>query len=148
MERIGSANDHGHGTGSGIDQVLVIDDSPAIRQALAENLRKVGIRESQLTTLESGDEAMRRFSKLQPDLVFLDTSMPDVDPYDATQAILFEAPDTKVVAITGKTLEDPAVQSLLEFGVFDVIRKPLRSSDVDQLFNAIREEQSGRGRIR
>lgn len=148
MGRIGSSDRANQGIGGRLERVLVVDDSPAVRQTLERCLRSVGLQGERVTTLERGDEAMRVFSELAPDLVFLDTSMQGIDPYDALQAILYEDASTKVVPVTGRSLDDPGVQSLLEFGAFDVIRKPVRSGDVEQTIETIRQEQDGTGRIR
>lgn len=147
MAPVGSSDTPASGF-RGLGSVLVVDDSPAVLQSILESLQAAGVPLDQVEALETGDEALRVFSELSPDLVLLDTTTPGVDPYDAVQAMLFEAPDTKVVPVTEKSPEDAQVRELLSFGAFDVVRKPVRAADIEHLVHRVREEHSGAGRIR
>ena len=131
-----------------VERVLVVDDSPAIQQSVEDALAQLGLGEERITVLDSGDDALAYFGPLSPDLILLDTSMPGIDPYDVVQAMLLEDPDARVVALTEKPTDDPAVAELLSFGIFDVLRKPVRAEDLERLLRTIAEERPGAGRIR
>lgn len=127
---------------------LVVDDSPAIRLMIQEALVQSGVDEGRVEGLPSGDEALRRFSEFAPDVVFLDTSIPGVDPFDAAQAMILEKPSVSVVAVTELDPSDAMVRELLSFGVFDVIEKPVRVEDVRSLLDELQSQHRGAGRIR
>lgn len=133
--------------GVDVDHVLVVDDSPAIRQTVADALANLGVPEDRMTVLESGDDALATFTPLAPDLVLLDTSMPSLDPYDAVQAMLLEDPEARIVPLTERSKDDPVIGELLSFGVFDVLRKPVRVGDLEALLRSIEEERPGVDRI-
>lgn len=143
----GSPDGPDSGRVGAVNGVLVVDDSPAVRRTVEEGLARLEVPEENATILDSGDEALRVFSSLSPDLVLLDTSMPGIDPYDVVQAMLLEDPDTRVVPLTEKPPDDPSVSELFSFGAFDVLRKPIRGRDLKELFRTIDEEHPGRERI-
>lgn len=133
--------------GVDLEHVLVVDDSPAIRKTVADALANLGVPEDRMTVLESGDDALATFTPLSPDLVLMDTSMPSLDPYDAVQAMLLEDPETRIVPLTERSTDDPIIGELLSFGVFEVLRKPVRVGDLEELFRSIEEEAPGVDRI-
>lgn len=134
--------------GTNVDRVLVVDDSPAVRQTVKDALDNLGIPEDRVTVLGSGDDALEAFTPLSPDLVLLDTSMPGIDPYDVVQAMLLEDPESRVVPLTEKSTDDPSVGELLSFGAFDILRKPVRRRDLESVLRSIDEEDGSAGRIR
>lgn len=134
--------------GLALARFLVVDDSPAIRLMIQEALVQSGVDEGRVEGLPSGDEALRRFSEFAPDVVFLDTSIPGVDPFDAAQAMILEKPSVSVVAVTELDPSDAMVRELLSFGVFDVIEKPVRVEDVRALLDELQSQHRGAGRIR
>lgn len=135
-------------TGASLARFLVVDDSPAIRLMIQEALVQNGVDERNVEGLPSGDEALRRFSEFSPDVVFLDTSIPGVDPFDAAQAMILEKPSVRVVAVTELDPTDSMVRELLSFGVFDVVEKPVRVEDVGTVLDELQGQHRGAGRIR
>lgn len=61
--------------------------------------------------------------------------------------MLLEEPDTTIVPLTEKTKDHPRIGELASFGVYDVLRKPVRVSDLESLMRSIEEENAGAGRI-
>jgi two-component system, OmpR family, KDP operon response regulator KdpE len=57
-------------------RVLVVDDEPQIRRALELNLR---VRDYQVVTAASGEDALRLAASQHPDLVILDLGLPGID---------------------------------------------------------------------
>ena len=84
--------------------VLVADDHPLTRDALASLLEGNGFD----VVGEAGDgrEAIERAGELQPDLVLLDLSMPDLDGLAALPELRGAAPNAEVVVLTASGTED------------------------------------------
>lgn len=59
-------------------RVLLIDDSKTIRKSGENLLRKEGC---DVYTCEDGYEAISKFAEINPDLVFVDITMPRLDGY-------------------------------------------------------------------
>src|SRR5918993_1622259 len=82
-------------------RVLVVDDSPAVRAALAARLSD----EDDLTVVgecEDGSQVVEAAARLHPDVVFMDLSMPVMDGIAATQALRAADPEARVIVLTGE----------------------------------------------
>ncbi len=86
------------------DRVLLVDDHPLTRSALAALLRQHAFE----VVGEAGDgaEAIERARELQPDIVLLDLSMPGMDGLRALPTIREAAPRCEVVVLTASGTED------------------------------------------
>jgi DNA-binding NarL/FixJ family response regulator len=80
-------------------RVLIVDD----HRVVAEGLRYVIDAQPDLEVVGSaanGREALRQVEALQPDVVVMDISMPELNGIDATELILKRAPQVKVVILS------------------------------------------------
>jgi DNA-binding NarL/FixJ family response regulator len=80
-------------------QVLIVDDSPQVRQELRTLLPLAGDIEI-VGEAADGREAIRLARALQPDVVLMDLEMPVLDGYEATRQIKAGSPSCRVVALT------------------------------------------------
>lgn len=80
-------------------RVLVVDDHPAFRKALASALRLVGDIEV-AGEASGGEDACVEAKELRPDVVLMDLSMPDISGIEAMQRIHSSTPDLPVVILT------------------------------------------------
>jgi DNA-binding NarL/FixJ family response regulator len=80
-------------------RVLVVDDHPAFRRALTSALRLV--KEVEVAGEAGGGlAATERVEELEPDLVLMDMSMPDLDGIEAMRRIHARQPDLPVIILT------------------------------------------------
>lgn len=80
-------------------RVLVVDDHPAVRAALAARLSD----EADLTVVgecEDGCEVVEAATRLRPDVVFMDLSMPVMDGLAATEALRDGRLEARVIMLT------------------------------------------------
>ena len=80
-------------------RVLVVDDHPAFRKALTSALRLVGDIEV-AGEAGGGVAACAEAEELQPDVVLMDLSMPDLSGIDAMRKIHETQPSLPVVILT------------------------------------------------
>ena len=80
-------------------RVLLVDDSPRFLQLAARYLAADSRIEIVGSAL-SGREALEQVTALQPDLVFMDVAMPDMNGLEATRAIKERAGAVRVVIVT------------------------------------------------
>ena len=88
-------------------RVLVVDDHPAFRRALTSALKMVDSIEV-AGEAGGGIAATRRADEIEPDLVLMDLSMPDIDGIEAMRQIHEKKPDLPVVILTAHA--DPGVE--------------------------------------
>ena len=65
-------------------RVLLVDDDPALRKALAKRLEVHGM---EIFTAGCGSDAISTFEEKQADMVVLDVNMPDIDGFEVCQKI-------------------------------------------------------------
>ena len=88
-------------------RVLVVDDHPAFRRALTSALSMVDGFEV-AGEAGGGLAACEEAAQLQPDVVLMDLSMPDLSGIDAMKVIHEKKPDLPVVILTAHA--DPGVE--------------------------------------
>ncbi|HEY6962742.1 MAG TPA: response regulator transcription factor [Gaiellaceae bacterium] len=86
------------------ERVLIVDDHPLTRDALAGLLSQHGF--DVVGQAGSGEEAIAKAGELTPDLVLLDLSMPEMSGLEALPRVRAAAPDAEVVVLTASEDED------------------------------------------
>jgi DNA-binding NarL/FixJ family response regulator len=86
------------------DRILIVDDHPLTRDALAALLEHHEFRV--VGRAGDGEEAIAQARTLQPDLVLLDLSMPGLDGLQALPRIRLAAPGSEVVVLTASGTEE------------------------------------------
>src|SRR2546429_9483800 len=123
--------------------VLVVDDDPALLQALPQTLR---LRMSGVTvdTVDSAAAALEQISARDYDAIVTDIRMPGMDGLTLLAEILARRPDTPTLMITGHGEYDLALRCL-RAGAYDFIQKPIdRDHFVASLHRAIRAHAMNR----
>ena len=86
------------------ERILIVDDHPLTRDALAALLKQNGF--DVVGQAGGGEEAIALARELEPDLILLDLSMPDMDGLTALPQLRDAAPSTEVVVLTASEDED------------------------------------------
>src|SRR2546425_2023259 len=124
-------------------RVLIVDDDPALLQALPEALR---IRMSDVTvdTADSAAAALDRIALRDYDAIVTDIKMPGMDGFALLSEIRARRPDTPTLMITGHGEHALAIGAL-RGGAYDFIQKPIdRDYFVTSLRRAIEMSELGR----
>lgn len=108
-------------------RILVVDDDPRCRQAVARLLAEEGY---DATAAADGEEASGLLSSWGPDLVLTDLEMPRLDGRRLVDTVRRIRPGTPVLVLSAR--RDPDAESMAE-GFFP---KPVR---VDRLLARIRD---------
>lgn len=104
------------------ETILVVDDEKDILELIGYNLTKSGY---QVTTVMSGEEAVKRARADLPDLIILDLMLPGIDGLDVCRVLkrARETSDIPIVMVTAKG-EEADVVTGLELGADDYVCKP------------------------
>jgi DNA-binding NarL/FixJ family response regulator len=86
-------------------RVLLVDDDHLMRAGLAE-LLAIDPSIEVVAQAATGREAITLTRRYRPDVVLMDVQMPDLDGITATQELVDEAPDTRILILTTFELDD------------------------------------------
>ena len=108
-----------------IARVLVVDDEPQIRRALATNLRARGY---EVDLAEDGEQALQMAADRRPDVVILDLGLPGIDGLDVI-AGLRGWTQVPIVVLSVRDGEPDKVAAL-DAGADDYVTKPFGMSEL------------------
>ena len=115
-------------------RVLIVDDEPlarrGIRQLLAQEPDAIVVGESR-----NGREATRALRELQPDLVFLDVQMPDLDGF----GVLREHGVERMPMVVFVTAHDGFAVQAFEAHAVDYLVKPLNAARFARTMTRVRD---------
>lgn len=119
-------------------RVLIAEDHKTVREGLK---MIIGAEADMKVVGEAGDgrEAVRLARELQPDVVVMDISMPELNGLKATEMLKKNAPGIKLLTLTRHT-DKAYLQELLQAGVSGYV---LKQSEPDELLRAIRSIAGG-----
>ncbi len=114
-----------------MNRVLIVDDSRTSRRVLKDILDRAGY--EVIGEAINGQEGFDQYVKLQPDVVTMDITMPQVDGIESLKLIRKFDPDAKVIMITAAGQKDKMMEAV-KFGAAEFITKPfLEESVLDAL---------------
>ena len=120
--------------------VLVVDDDPFVRRALAAVIEDAaGLRLA--GTAENGAQGVEAAERLRPDLVLMDLEMPELTGLEATRR-LCGRPDAPTVVMLTVRASDDAVVACLRAGAAGFL---LKSAEAKDLIDAVRTVARGEG---
>ncbi|ADB48664.1 two component transcriptional regulator, winged helix family [Conexibacter woesei DSM 14684] len=99
---------------------MVVDDEPAMREALELALRLDGF---EVELASDGRDAIRRLPGARPDVVLLDVLMPELDGIEVCRRMRDAGDRTPVLMLTARDEVDDRVAGL-EAGADDYLSKP------------------------
>ncbi len=101
-------------------RLLVVDDEPFLRDAVAASLTFLGF---QVTTADTGTEALRLARERPFDLAVLDVMLPDTDGFEVVRRLRRDGSRLPVIFLTAKDTQDDKVTGLT-LGGDDYMTKP------------------------
>jgi two-component system phosphate regulon sensor histidine kinase PhoR len=104
-------------------RILIVDDDPALLEALPEALR-LRMEELSVETCDSAPAALSKIADEDYDAIVTDIKMPGMDGLALLDEIQTLRPETPTILITGHGEHDLAVQALRR-GAYDYIQKPI-----------------------
>lgn len=108
-------------------KILIVDDAAFMRMMVKDTLTKGGY--SDLYEAEDGAKAVEKYKELQPDLVIMDITMPNMDGLEALKAIKGINPAANVVMCSAMGQESMVIDAI-KSGAKDFIVKPFKADRV------------------
>jgi len=120
-------------------RIILADDHKVLREGLKslldqeEDIQVIG-------EADDGQAVVRLTRKLEPDIVVLDIGMPNMNGIQATQHIVAEVPDTKVLALSMHS-DHQFVVKMLQAGASGYM---LKDCAFEELVSAVRDIAAGK----
>jgi len=108
-------------------RILVADDAAFMRMMLKDILVKNGYEIA--GEAENGLRAVEKYKELQPDLVIMDITMPEMDGIQAVREIRKINPDAKIMMCSAMGQQAMVIESI-QAGARDFIVKPFQADRV------------------
>ena len=119
-------------------RVLIVDDEEEFVQALSERLT---MRDYDVTTSLSGEDAVDKVKGFNFDVVILDVSMPGMSGVDALSEIKKIKPLTEVIMLTGHATVESAIDGM-KLGALDFLLKPCETDELIKKINMAHDRKA------
>lgn len=106
-------------------RILIVEDEPAIGEALSYLLGAEG---HQVAVATTGPEGLEQFERFAPDLMLLDLMLPGMNGLEVCRAIRRDS-DVGIIIVTARELDAEKVVGL-EAGADDYLTKPFSNAEL------------------
>ena len=108
-------------------RIMVVDDSRMVKLRMEDLLADT---EYEIAAYcRSGEEAVEQYGQVLPDVVTMDIIMPGMDGLEASQAILEEHPEAKIIMVSSLAYDD-TFEEAKSIGAKGFIDKPFDREQV------------------
>lgn len=118
-------------------KVLIVDDSIIIRGALDQWLGEIDM--EIVGHASNGYEAIEMASKMNPDIITLDLTMPEMDGMTALGKILEILPEVNIIIISALAGKATALRALKQ-GAASFLVKPFTREELHEVIEEVIEE--------
>ena len=112
-------------------RIMVVDDSRLVRVQLEDVLK--GTDYEIVAYCRSGEDAIKQYAEVQPDLVTMDIIMQGMDGLDAAQIILKNNPQARIVMISSLAYDD-TFERARAIGAKGFVDKPFHQEQLLKVF--------------
>ena len=110
-------------------KVLIVDDEPLIRMDLKELLEEASTCKV-VAEAKDGAEAIEVIKKHQPDIVFMDIRMPNMDGIESAKQVSMSVSRRIPIIMLTAYSQPELYEEASRAGVFAYLTKPLRKADL------------------
>ncbi|MCL1809352.1 MAG: response regulator [Clostridiales bacterium] len=115
-------------------KILIVDDASFMRMMIKDALQKNGY--DDLHEAADGAQAVEKYDEINPDIVFMDITMPNMDGLEALKAIKGKHPEAIVVMCSAMGQESMVIEAI-KTGARDFIVKPFKPDRIMKALNAL-----------
>lgn len=115
-------------------KVLIVDDAAFMRLAIRKILEDNGF--EVVGEAANGIEGIQKYKELEPDVVTMDITMPDMTGIDALKVIRSLNPNANVVMLSAMG-QEVMVQEAIKYGAKSFIVKPIKEEHLVKTLSRI-----------
>jgi len=120
-------------------RLLLADDHRMLREGLRRSMVEEGF--DVVGEASDGEEAVAMVAELEPDVVLMDVTMPDVDGVEAARRVHRDHPDVRVVMLTMHADND-VIASAIRAGASGYLVKDCSTDEITQAVRDAASEES------
>lgn len=106
--------------------ILLVEDDEILAQNIQTYLER---KQFEVTVCHSAEDALEQLQHFQPDAVLTDNSLPGMNGHELLKTLTAQAPDLKVIMMTGYGNVEDAVAAMKE-GAFHYLTKPVALAEL------------------
>lgn len=118
--------------------IMVVDDSAITVKKISKILEELGHKVVEVA--KTGKIAVERYGQVNPDLVTMDITMPDMNGIQATQKLIESYKDAMIIMITSHGQEQMVIDAI-EAGakgyVLKPVKKDLLKKSIDRVLSSL-----------
>ena len=116
-------------------RVVIVDDHPLVAEGIEAILESYDDIEV-AATLSGGQEVIDRLEALAPDVILMDLNMPGLNGLSATEMILEQRPETRILVLSMHDTPE-YVSTALDHGAMGYVLKDVPSDEVKRAIDAV-----------
>ena len=110
------------------NKILIVDDSPIARKMLKSCLPKD--QGFEFNEAADGKEGYEKYQELNPDVTFMDLTMPVMTGYESIEKII-EYDKNAIIIVVTADVQMNAIKTVMDSGAFMVLKKPLKKEELN-----------------
>lgn len=116
-------------------KIFVVDDEDILRVSISDDLRDAGYK---VFEFDDPRLALNSLGQIEPDIVFTDIKMPEIDGLELLKRIKTINPEITVVVMTAFGSINSAVEAM-KLGAYDYLTKPFQTDELLLLLDRIKQ---------
>jgi DNA-binding NarL/FixJ family response regulator len=129
------------GPGASPTRVVLADDHPLFRAGVRERLEKHPSGIEIVGEASDGQEALELVAQLQPDVVLLDISMPNMNGIEATRELKRRSPEIAVLILTVYD-DEQYIYALIDAGAAGYLLKTTEAAELGDAVQRVRQGEA------
>ncbi len=124
-----------------IKKILIVDDSPVARKMLKNSIPKN--QGYEIFEATDGQDGIKKYQLLKPEVVFMDLTMPNMDGYSAIEEIR-KIDDKALIIVTTADVQPKSISNAMEKGAFTLLKKPAKSQMIEEALGKVKTALEGK----
>jgi len=117
-------------------KIMIVDDAVFIRKVLKGILTELGYKV--VAEASTGKDAIEQASKVKPDIITLDITLPDMSGIDVLREIKKVNPTVQIIMVSALSGQEAVMQALRE-GAVNYITKPFSKEKIESVLKSVCE---------
>ncbi|MCL1878608.1 MAG: response regulator [Defluviitaleaceae bacterium] len=123
--------------------VMIVEDTAILRKVMRNILKEFcGMRDEDIHEAEDAIKAIKSYKIVNPDIVFLDIAMPEINGKKAIGQLLTVDPGANIIMFTGSRDANDVIECI-NAGAKDYLTKPLQPQRVKEAVQKILDQKNG-----